>query len=171
MRGIHFRHTVTIVCIQFLSSVFQRALRSCSCIRVINSYLETMYNTRIVQDEVYSIYQSQPSKKWKYDGQRKPPSCHNGYTSKPCSKFILRHFSPKIKTSRAFTLQRVFNRAVEGRQNPLQIVKEPFKVADTVLFFKQKQTWRQVVDSLGGAAIYGIARTQVTQTKREAEVE
>jgi len=52
----------------------------------------------------------------------------------------------------------------------LQIVKEPFKVADTVLFFKQKQTWRQVVDSLGGAAIYGIARTQVTQTKREAEV-
>jgi len=53
----------------------------------------------------------------------------------------------------------------------LQIVKEPFKVADTVLFFKQKQTWRQVVDSLGGAAIYGIARTQVTQTKREAEVE
>lgn len=53
----------------------------------------------------------------------------------------------------------------------MQIVKEPFKVADTVLFFKQKQTWRQVVDSLGGAAIYGIARTQVTQTKRDTQAE
>ena len=78
--------------------------------RVINSYLETIHNTCIVQDEVHAIYQSQPSKKWKYDGQRKPPSCHNGYASKPCSKFILRHFSPKIETSEAFRVRTVFNR-------------------------------------------------------------
>lgn len=76
---------------------------------VIDSYLETIYNTCIVQDEVHSIYQSQPSKKGKYDGQRKPPSCDNGYASKPCSKFILRHFFPKIEISKALTFSKVFN--------------------------------------------------------------
>ena len=80
-------------------------------LRISNSYLETIYNACIIQYHVHPIYQSQPSKKGKYNRQRKPPPCDNGYASKPCSKFILRHFFTRTENSWAFTLSEAYNRA------------------------------------------------------------
>lgn len=55
------------------------------------SYLKSINNAGIIKYHIPSIYQPYSSKKWKDDGQRKPPPSHNRYAPKPNSQLVFCH--------------------------------------------------------------------------------